>query len=121
MNKSQHMVAGSLVAAGTYLALTYGQNEQPTMKGFLFSLGGGAIVGILPDIIEPAADCNHRGFFHSLTLAALLGVVFSKQNSDNGIENNIKLIFGVITSAYVSHIALDSITPRGLPLLTKEL
>jgi inner membrane protein len=120
MNKSQHMFASSLVAAGTYLTLKYSHNEKPSLKGVLFSLGSGALVGILPDVIEPANNSNHRGFFHSLTFAAILGYVLYKQHSEESIENNIKLIFWILGLAYESHLALDSITPRGLPLLTNK-
>lgn len=121
MNKSEHLVAGSLVAAGTYLTLTYCYNEKPTLKGFLLSLGGGAIMGILPDIMEPANDCNHRSFFHSIAFAVLLGYAHYKQNSSENLENSIKVFFGVLGSAYASHLALDSMTPKGLPILMKEI
>ena len=120
MNRPQHMLAGSLTAASIYLALTHSYNEKSTLKGFIYSLGGGALVGVLPDLIEPATSGNHRGFFHSLTFATLLGYIFYKRHSNENIGNAMKIFFGVIGSAYGSHLALDSMTPRRLPLLLND-
>jgi len=78
--------------------------------------GIGAFFGILPDILEPATNPHHRGFFHS---AAFIGVLiygyyqFSKSDFNPEFKKYLRLaIIG-----YLGHLGLDSTTPYGLPII----
>ncbi len=110
-------IAGSIVSAGVYLDSSHTLNQEPSLKGFLLSLGVGATVGVLPDILEPATSSYHRSFFHSMTFASLSGYLIYKALNNEDIDNEVKLIMSVMGSAYGSHLVLDGLTPRGLPLI----
>jgi inner membrane protein len=74
----------------------------------------GAGVGILADVLEPATDPNHRGFFHSIFFYVLLLWAFTKFTAKLA---GFALYLGIMLLCYCSHLFLDSLTPRGLPLL----
>ena len=116
MNRAQHMVGGTVASTGTYLWMKKTFQEEPTLEGFLLSLGTGIVIGTLPDILEPATSGHHRAFFHSATFATLGGYLLYKLVKNGNIENELKIIGGVLSSAYGSHLLLDMTTPRGLPL-----
>ncbi len=72
----------------------------------------------LPDLLEPAKNHNHRSFFHSVlflfSLIAGLALLFRSKKGN--------ILFSSLKSAgvgYTSHLAMDSTTPKGLPLLLK--
>ena len=73
------------------------------------------ITSVLPDIIEPAVDYKHRGFFHSKRALRFL------YKYALGISFIIALIFNVFfylffgVVGYILHLLLDSTTPMGLP------
>ena len=80
----------------------------------------GAATSMLPDIIEPAYNSSHRGFAHSYILGIIilggLCVNFTRLlNSD---------LLGVVCASgcggYLSHLLLDSITPVGLPFISRD-
>jgi len=120
MNRAEHMIAGSIVSAGVYLASSHALNQEPSLKGFLLSAGVGASVSILPDVLEPATSSYHRSFFHSMTFASLSGYLIHEALNNEDIDNELKLILSVMSSAYGSHLVLDGLTPRGLPILFNE-
>jgi len=106
---------------------------------------GGRLGGLLPDLLEPAISSWHRGTAHSFTAAALLvdrrdairrAVEWCRNQSracttrmTAAPESSMALqlwaflwlvIAGFLTglaAGYVSHLALDALTPRGLPLI----
>ncbi|MHA1278521.1 MAG: metal-dependent hydrolase [Candidatus Helarchaeota archaeon] len=118
MSKSlAHIIMGSLIATGCYLGYNYFTKKKPSLEGVLGSAALGSFVALFPDIIEPATNPNHRGFFHSVTLGLLLILLTSLTLTSEEIEENIKLLFGVTGSSYLSHLLLDCGTKKGLPLL----
>lgn len=85
----------------------------------LSGVGGavaGTVGGILPDKLEPAYDPNHRKFFHSITMGTALGFGLYPLHKSN-LPDLAKGILTVGTIGYLSHLALDSQTPKGLPLI----
>jgi membrane-bound metal-dependent hydrolase YbcI (DUF457 family) len=99
-----------------------------------------------PDVFEPADSPDHRGFFHSLAACCLLGVAslaavrelrqFEQQAGETinrYVESGLAIPAGdwwmLILSrllicalvgflfGYESHLVLDGMTPKSLPLL----
>lgn len=145
-NCRTHTVAGA-VAGGVWAGVTLG--ELPT-AGFAVVVGGGlaggAIGGMLPDLLEPAYSPRHRSFAHSwVALAAMTQARVNtwQRECHRRAEHYTAMAHEpVVTSAlrqwyqlvalcyrflagalagfkagYVSHLVLDSITPCGLPLI----
>ena len=87
------------------------------MKPMGMVLGGilGTVGGILPDRIEPAINYNHRKFFHSKTIGIIIvtGVFVNALFNQN---EYIDIALKSFCAGYLSHLGLDSLTPRGLPL-----
>jgi membrane-bound metal-dependent hydrolase YbcI (DUF457 family) len=80
----------------------------------LCSLAGGAAAS-LPDLLEPAFSPNHRGFFHSLTAAALVAYGISGRHTQRlGVLG--KMVLWVLGLGYLSHLAADATTPKSLPI-----
>ncbi len=70
---------------------------------------------MLPDILEPATNYKHRGFFHSKTTLKFLSVYCLAPLFILGFAFNFLfyLFFGII--GYISHLLGDWTTPMGLP------
>jgi inner membrane protein len=79
-----------------------------------------ALATNLPDILEPATNPNHRQFFHSFVFAGAIGYGL-KMAHDWQPEDKLEelLRFGVLVAgyAYLTHLALDAMTAKSLPLL----
>jgi membrane-bound metal-dependent hydrolase YbcI (DUF457 family) len=122
MNRVPHMIAGGVSAGITYPIIKKALGEDPQLGEILFFTAIGTIVGALPDILEPATSPRHRGFFHSVALFSSLMYLgyryFIKENITGG---DASAAMSALLAAYGSHLALDSCTPMGLPLLTKNL
>lgn len=78
---------------------------------------GGAVLASLPDLLEPATHPRHRGFFHSLVFAGLIGFVLRTVWRSERVRREHREFFGLSGLAYLSHLALDFITPFGLPFI----
>jgi membrane-bound metal-dependent hydrolase YbcI (DUF457 family) len=115
MNGKQHLLLGGAIGFCGYIAYRLVE-EKPIdlLELILFSIGG-AIVGILPDILEPATNPNHRSFFHSIIslLLLLCGDYILLQNE--GVSEELKALITTLSMAYGSHLLADSSTPKGLP------
>ena len=86
----------------------------------LYGLGGagiGAVAGVLPDIIEPATNPNHRKLFHSVLTGAAVTYGMYKGNTSENLNHEAKTTINIVGSAYLSHLVLDSGTPKGLPII----
>lgn len=116
-NRTEHMETGSLAGAIIYLLAMKAQKQTPELGGVVASAIGGAIVSILPDKFDPPVNCNHRRTAHSWSAAASIAH-FGKQAWDNPkIESKQKAFIVAMIGACLSHHALDSETPAGLPLI----
>lgn len=145
-NFATHARAGAAVGA---LAAGYRARSEPSDQMIFEALGGllgGYVGGVLPDVIEPARDPNHRKFAHSVVAGAGLTLARvaewqascraaadaagarallhpSGDGRRTGAEWEVlfwRLLAGAlvgIVAGYTSHLALDACTPRGLPLL----
>lgn len=129
-NFSRHFVTGAAVGGGANLAwqvyVLHTSPEPPRgfaetvrridfVKVALFSIGGG-IVASIPDLLEPATSPNHRGIFHSLLCGlAVFYVAFGKPSANLSLPNQFSL--RAVALSYLSHLFLDSLTPKSLPLV----
>ena len=129
-NYKKHADTGAIVGGVTGIVINLIYQSRRTNQNnkqkidfselFLCGVGGsviGTIGGILPDKLEPARNPHHRKFFHSIFTSTVIGYGLYKTNSNN---NMCELTKGIITTAgigYLSHLALDSQTPKRLPLL----
>lgn len=120
-NGKTHSIAGAV--AGLAVPLL----DKDTIKDNPELLVAGPVIGNffgkLPDIIEPAfKNPNHRQFFHSIAVLAAVGYGIKKTYDWQPEDKFEKLIRGILLCAgagYLSHLALDAITPRSLPLVGK--
>lgn len=118
MNGPAHqLVAGA--AVGIFIADRESKVGPTTFKPIL----GGAAAAFftnLPDLIEPATSPNHRGFFHSIAFATLIGLTLNElrqwepKTDSERFWKGVALLAG---SAYLIHLALDFTTRQSLPLI----
>lgn len=125
MNGKTHAIGADLAMslAAYYEAQQLQEQPKSVEKacGAAVAAGGlGALCGSLPDLIEPATNPHHRQFFHSVAFGIIvfegLRRVYKWQPNDDWqrLARGITLIAG---GAYLVHLAMDSTTPRSLPLL----
>ncbi|GGZ04032.1 MULTISPECIES: metal-dependent hydrolase [Shewanella] len=118
-NAQTHMLVGAGVSVTTTLL---DRNKHPVSHHIAIAPVIGALMGKLPDILEPACHPNHRQFFHGVTVLTLLtaGLVkayrWSPEEPFEKFIRGLMLIGGV---AYLSHLICDASTPKGLPFLGK--
>jgi membrane-bound metal-dependent hydrolase YbcI (DUF457 family) len=128
-NFKKHLTVGAFVGtftgAGIYLVQYFQDKEENPEAIFQWSkfiqslIAGcsiGTITGIAADIIEPALNSNHRGFFHSYSIWILAGLAVLEILSGN--KDKIWKNLAVIAfTGYSSHLFLDSQTPKSLPIV----
>ena len=111
----------ALVGAGTCVAGWFLYCHLTERKVNFLEVGlaaaAGAFVGLIPDLLEPAVHPNHRNFFHSVTTAALQAGWNQATWDNSRITQEHRVWVTLCSAAYLSHLVLDSGTPKGLPLL----
>lgn len=111
---------GSTVAVGIVAAIIdYNRNGKLTWRTPA-AAGLALATATLPDLIEPATSPHHRQFFHSLAVAGLLAEGMRRVHEwevENDGDLFLKDTLMVIGASYLSHLAMDSTTPKGLPIL----
>lgn len=118
-NANTHMLVGGAISLTTALL---DKDKHPISHHIAMAPIIGAFMGRLPDILEPAIHPNHRQFFHSVTVLALLSVGMLKVYQWSPEELSNKFVRGVLIVAgvaYLSHLICDAATPKGLHLLGK--
>lgn len=117
MDAGDHAILGALIAGGGYLVYKLSKQESPDPVEAIVSLVGGAIAGVAPDILEPAASPNHRSLFHSGAILALIAQGSRKVLQSDQLTESQKVIVSLLGASYASHLIADGTTPKGLPLL----
>ena len=117
MDKSEHAIIGALVSLGLYGVYKYSKQEKPTVHGAIGSLLLGGIAGVLPDIVEPATNPNHRSLFHSIALLVILAYGNKKAWESQNLTEDQKLVISMLSAAYGSHLVSDGSTPKSIPFL----
>jgi len=113
----EHVLIGALAGLGIYSLYKWLKKETATLEGALGSVAFGGLVGLVPDVIEPATSPNHRSLFHSVALLFLLGYGNLKAWQSLQLSEDQKLFVSILSAAYGSHLISDSTTKKGLPLL----
>ena len=142
-NRRTHCFVGG--AAGLAVGLMSDHRslaESEQVARAIGALIGGVAGGAMPDILEPADNPNHRAFAHSVLVGgglAALGIKLSGNLRGAARLENVPLVHGLPTNAagcamilhflsgvilgmavgYASHIVLDALTPKGVPLAVR--
>lgn len=120
-NGMTHSVVGGLSGLGVAL---YDRSENmEAAHNPAIAIAVGVFSGKLPDILEPALkNPHHRQFFHSIAVLGLVGYGVKKayewepKDPLESVMRSVALCAGV---GYLSHLILDAMTARSLPLLGK--
>lgn len=147
-NRDTHIVFGALGALFYELCNDNGLQGSDKHAHNLGLLLGGAFGGMLPDIFDPATSPNHRQFAHGVLPAAAIRALAKQAYHEayaellawaqsaplpssgvagtigtSGLHRDLRFIiagfFLGVPRGYISHLALDAFTPRGLPMLGK--
>jgi len=119
MNGPTHQFAGAIAA----LVMTQNDTSQKScsLHHPAAAIPVGAFLGRLPDMLEPALrNPNHRQFFHSIAVLGLLAAGIHKAYHWEPQDEFEKIVRGVLLiggAAYLSHLALDALTSKPLPLV----
>ena len=116
-NFGTHATVGVLAGLGAYALYKHVKKETWTLEGVLGSAGLGFMAASLPDALEPALHPNHRALAHSV--AALLSATYgtARLMDSPGVDGHTKVAGAVAAAGFVSHLVLDAMTPKGLPIL----
>jgi inner membrane protein len=119
MNGPAHQLAGA-VAAIAISAKDHEHNTSPLHHPVVAGTVG-ALLGRLPDALEPALrNPHHRQFFHSVTMLGLIGWGVYKVHQwepEDDFERLLRCLLLLGGAACLSHLALDAVTSRSLPLV----
>ncbi|HYM00392.1 MAG TPA: metal-dependent hydrolase [Blastocatellia bacterium] len=110
-----HATVSAAVGVSAYLVDRWLLRRPITLGGIALSGLGGFTAGCIPDIIEPALHPNHRGFFHSVTAAGIVGYLGYRATDFDDLSDEVRLTIRVLSAGYGSHLILDAATPKSLP------
>lgn len=125
MNGKQHRQIGAAAGAIYTVAKYFIQkSKNPDTKfswgELALNAGIGYAAGTIPDLLEPAIHSHHRKFFHSVAAGtAVTYGAFGKHT--NSWNNAVKKPVQAAAVAYVSHLAADATTPRGIALVHPKI
>jgi len=117
MNSETHAVSGGVVAGFYHIVDSIKNNKTIQLSELVGSMLIGAGSSLVPDLIEPASNPNHRGFFHSVTISSVPAgyLTYSSKNPD--VTDKTRWMKNAISVGYLTHLALDGMTPKGLPII----
>lgn len=117
-NAVAHRLVGSF-GVGALVSVIESETGRSTYAPVTAGIVGGALSS-LPDLLEPAAHPNHRGFLHSYAVLAVLGYggyqLWKWEPSDR-LGEYLRIGGIVVIAAYGIHLLMDSTTPKGLPIV----
>lgn len=120
MNAGAHQLGAALTA---YLTHSHSETKNGVSAWKpLASAAAAAGLGSLPDLLEPAIHPNHRQFFHSIIFAGLVGYgvykAYKWRPKDTG-DQLLRWVLLIAGGAYLTHLAMDAVTSKSLPLVGK--
>lgn len=132
MNGPTHMMGGAVCAlAYTTVTSTYIITKKEDILPFTLFMGAAITGALIPDIDHKRSKVSnknkvlsffvrlffeHRGFTHSPLFALMVALVLTSISKIYSFPYSFPIILG-ITIGIVSHIFLDMINPKGVPLL----
>ena len=119
MNGKEHLLLGGVISGCGYVLYRLAEKKQIDLLDLILYSIGGAIAGILPDILEPATNPSHRSLFHSITTFIMIAQANNSicDDSNQTLTNDQKTAISIFSAAYCSHLVTDSFTTKGLPIL----
>ena len=117
MNSEEHALIGGTIGFLGYMGNRLVYQKPINLIALFLSTIGGAGAAVLPDLLEPADDPNHRSIFHSVTTLLLLTGANIKTWENKELTEDQKLALSILSTAYESHLIADSTTKKSLPLL----
>ena len=135
-SRGTHMIVGAAAGLGATVCFPVPYENIDSAWYRLGALVGGVCGAITPDIIDPPRSPGHRGIGHSVTAntVGLSGLSFFLQDAESYFSDLIQeaqadqrhflaallqfiagLLWGFV-AGQVSHLALDILTPKGLPM-----
>jgi membrane-bound metal-dependent hydrolase YbcI (DUF457 family) len=96
--------------------MTNNQDTQFDWGELLLCAAVGGVAGLIPDILELADTPNHRGFFHSITAAALVAYLITGEHTGKWSDAALAILTAA-GGAYLSHLAADATTPKSIDLI----
>ena len=120
-NAKAHLIVGAITGAAVNLHLQLERSGPERTVRFdwgellICSAAAGA-AALLPDLLEPATTPNHRKFFHSLTMAALVAYAMTGRHTKKLSAKDL-LLLTMIGMGYLSHLAADATTPRCISIV----
>jgi len=128
-NGNTHKLVGLSVGCGLPLLIDPG-NDTHLLEQIVAFAATGVSFGALPDVLEPAfRNPNHRGFLHSIVFGLLIyylaKAVWDQLKKKNTASKTnefdwsafIAVLIFVALIAYMSHLFLDLLTKKGLPII----
>jgi membrane-bound metal-dependent hydrolase YbcI (DUF457 family) len=76
----------------------------------------GSVVGLIPDILEPATSPHHRGVFHSVASGAIV-ISICRRGYTEEASPEARMLAVAIAAGYLSHLGADSLTPQSIRLI----
>lgn len=114
-NCFEHMLVSGLISAVRYSQIMKEAGKEIDLTKVIGIGLLGAIAGILPDVLEPATNPNHRSICHSILAGAGVIALDSKINKD--LDTEQKAMQSALFWAYGTHLILDAFTPKSLPVV----
>ena len=115
-NLKNHMLIGSIAGLAVY-GVSKCLKKEPFILNDAFAAAViGSAFAVVPDVIEPANNPNHRSICHSLVAGTVLIEVLIRRLRSQNLSHENELL-DIIVGGYLSHLILDETTPKGLPIL----
>lgn len=120
-NGATHSVTGGLT--GLAIAI-FDKDESGSARHNPFVAASvGTLCAKLPDILGPSLNNpHHRQFCHSVVVLGLVGYGIKKAyewRPENKFESFLRSVAICAGAGYLSHLVLDAMTSRSLPLVGK--
>ena|SRR2546422_581835 len=141
-----HTLAGAVAGGGYAYYRARGESDTSRLLEAAAGVASGALAGCLPDILEPARTPNHRGAAHSVATGYIVAAMeldewsrhcrgraehYRQRQLQQGLEPIRRALYWLaemlwrlaagclngLQAGYASHLALDMLTPRTLPLV----
>jgi inner membrane protein len=110
---------GAAITVGTVVAGHESQNGAVTGQP-VAAAGLAALLGTLPDVLEPALHPNHRQFCHSVVCAVSIGYGMHrlyKWKPQTTFEKGLRWVLLIGGGTWLTHIGMDAMTPKSIPFL----
>lgn len=115
--RQDHAGLSLIIIAAIYFIFSISNFSSNVQSQFFISSFLLVIGSLLPDILEPAYDYNHREFFHSRKLLFILIVAATLLMSIWVflLKSQYFLYTSSLLLGYILHLLLDSFSKIGLP------